>query len=309
MRFHWSKALTKQTSNTSDADTLAFIDESGARGYSRKLTAARDHDLGLMCALLIPAKRIEEFRNAFRSGYEQFLNAMPDGARPHITDAFMPGNEYWATVARSVRSEFHGLIRCFQIPVIYEARRLAVERNSYERREHLVSRARASRRSSVRIPSHPSQSKIEDQLVFGLALKLDAFCEDFGRRRVDMLFDEIDNTVAQGYRTAVDRTRNIGKSKHVIKGWNPERRSQVRREISFETHTQFPLNTRFLGGLHVVGKADPLMLAADIVANSLYDHLQGLAPGAFLNHRPSIDGWDLEDRVYGARGDAIEDII
>ena len=309
MRFHWDKALTKQTSNTSDVDTLAFIDESGARGYSRKLTASRDHDLGLMCALLIPAKRVEEFSNAFRSGYEQFLNSVPDGARHHITDAFMSGNEYWATVARSVRSEFHGLIRCLQIPVIYEARRLAVERSSYERREHLISQARASRRSSVRIPNRPSQSKVEDQLVFGLALKLDAFCEDFKRRRVDMLFDEIDDTVAQGYRTVVDKTRNIGKSRHVVRGWNPETRSQVRREISFETHAPFSLNTRFLGELHVVGKAAPLMLAADIVANSLYYHLQGLASDAFLNRPSSIDGWDLEDRVYGARDDAIEDII
>lgn len=309
MRFHWSKALTKQTSNTSDADTLAFIDESGARGYSRKLTAARDHDLGLMCALLIPTERVREFRNAFRSGYEQFLNAMPDSARPHITDAFMSGNECWATVARSVRSEFHRLIRCLQIPVIYEARRLAVERNSHERQELLVSQAKETRRSPIRIPDRVSQSRIEDQLVLGLALKLDAFCEDFKRRRVDMLFDEIDNTMAQGYRTVVDRTRNIGKSRRVVKGWNPETKSQVRGEISFEVHAPFPLNTRSLGELHVVGKADPLMLAADIVANSLYDHLRGLASDAFLNCRPSIDGWDLEDRVYGVSDNPIEDII
>ena len=107
----------------------------------------------------------------------------------------------------------------------------------------------------------------------------------------------------------MDRTRNIGKSRHVVKDWNPETRSQVQREISFETHAPFPLNIRFLGELHVVGKAGLLMLAADIVANSLYDHFQGLAPDAFLNRRPSIDGWDLEDRVYGSRDDAIEDII
>lgn len=301
--------MAKQTSNISDADTLAFIDESGARGYSRKLTAVRDHEIGLVCALLIPAKRAEEFRDAFRSGYEQFLNAMPDDAKPHITDAFMPGNECWATVARSVRFEFHGLIRCLQIPVIYEARRLAIERSSHELQEHLVLQAKATRRSPIRIPDRVSQSRVEDQMVLGLALKLDAFCEDFRRRRVDMLFDEIDNTVAQGYRTVVDRTRNIGKSRHVVKGWDPETKSQVRGEISFEAHVPFPLNTRFLGELHVVGKADPLMLAVDIVANSLYDHLQGLASDAFLNRPSSINGWDLEDWVYGVMDNAIEDII
>lgn len=62
------------------ADTLAFVDESGARGYSRKLTPARDHDLGLVCALLVPAPRVEEFRNAFRPGYQQFVDAVPHDA-------------------------------------------------------------------------------------------------------------------------------------------------------------------------------------------------------------------------------------
>lgn len=301
--------MTKQTSNTSDTDTLAFIDESGARGYSRKLTSARDHELGLMCALLIPARRVEEFRNALRSGYERFLDAMPDGAKPHITDAFMPGNEHWGTVACSVRSEFHGLIRCLQIPVIYEARRLAVERNSYERREHLVSKAKVSRRSTIRISDRVSQSRVEDQLVLGLALKLDAFCEEFRRRRVDLLFDKIDGKTIRDYRAVVDRTRNIGRSRHIVRGWDPETKSQVRGEISFEAHAPFPLNTRFLGELHVMGKTDPLMLAVDIIANSLYNHLLRLPPGAFLNHPSSIDGWELKDRVYGVIDNAIEDII
>ena len=309
MRFHWSKVLTKQTSNTSGADTLAFIDESGARGYSRRLTANRDHELGLICALLIPARRIEEFRNAFRSGYEQFLNAMPDGAKPHITDAFTPGNEHWGTVACSVRSEFHQLIRCLQIPVVYEARRLSVDRNSYEHQEHIVSQAKETRRSTIRISDRVSQSRVENQLVLGLALKLDAFCENFRRRRVDLLFDKIDGKAIRDYRAVVDRTRNIGRSRHVVRGWNPETKSQVRGEIFFEAHAPFPLNTRFLGELHVMDKTDPLMLAVDIIANSLYNHLLSLPSDAFLNHPSSIDGWEHKDRVYGVMDNAIEDII
>ena len=309
MRFHWRKTLNKQTSNISGADILAFIDESGARGYSRKLTSVRDHELGLMCALLIPAERIEEFRSAFQSGYERFLDAMPDGAKPHITDAFMSGNECWAIIARSVRSEFHWLTRCLQIPVIYEARRLAVERNSHERQERLVSQAKATHHSPIRISDHVNQSKIEDKLILGLAIKLDAFCEDIKRRRIDLLFDQIDDKMVQGYRVVVERARNIGKSRRVVKGWDPETKSQVRGEISLETYAPFLLETRFLGELYVVGKTDPLMLATDIVTNSLYDHLQSLAADAFLNRPSSIDGWTLEDRVYGVMDNAIDDII
>ena len=301
--------VTPMAADPPVADTLAFVDESGARGYSRKLTSARDHELGLVCALLVPAPRVEEFRDAFRPGYQRFLDAMPDHAKLHITDAFASGNERWAIVARSVRSEFHGLIRRLEIPVIFEARRLAVERDAHELREDMVSRAKAVRRSAIRIPDRPSRSTVEDQLVLGLALKLDAFCEDAGRRGVDLMFDELDAKVAQRYDNAVDRTRNIGRSTRRVKGWNPQTNARVEGEISVRTDAPFPLHTRYLGQLRVAGKLDPLMLATDTVANSLYDHLVSLPAEAYLNRPRRIAGWELEDRVYGARDDAIEDII
>lgn len=290
-------------------DTLAFVDESGARGYSRKLTPARDYELGLVCALLIPAPRVEDFREAFRPGYQRFREAMPDGAKVHITDAFAPGNERWASVAKSVRSEFHGLIRRLEIPVIYEARRLAVDRDTYELQENLTTQAKAARRSPVRIPDRPNQATVEDTIVLGLALKLDAFCEEFDRRGVDLMFDELDAKVAQRYDNAVTRTRNIGRSIRHAKGWDPRTKSLVEGEISFRADAPFPLHTRFLGELRVAGKTGPLMLATDTVANSLYDHLVSLSVDDYLNRPRSIAGWELEDRVYGARDDAIGDII
>ena len=69
------------------------------------------------------------------------------------------------------------------------------------------------------------------------------------------------------------------------------------------------MNTRLLGQLRVAGKQDLLILATDMVANSLYDHLAGLPAVAYLNRPQSIAGWKLQDRVYGARDDAIEDIL
>ena len=234
---------------------------------------------------------------------------MPDGAKPHITDAFMPGNECWATVACSVRSEFHGLIHRLQIPVVYDARRLAVERDSHKRQEDLVSQAKALRRSPIRIPDRPSQSKVEDHLVEGLALKLNAFCTDHRYQKVDLLFDKIDDKAKQGYHNIVAGTRSISKSNRIVKGWDPETESQVQGEISVKIHASFPLDTLFLGELRVVGKTEPLILAADIVANSLYNHLLNLPSDACLNRPSSIKEWDLESRVYGVRDDAIEDII
>ena len=301
--------MTKQASDTHDPDILAFIDESGDRGYSRKLRPVRDREIGLMCALLFPAEHVKKYRNAFRPGYQRFQNAMPDDAKLHITDAFTPGNEHQATVARSVRSEFYRLIHCLQIPVIYEARRLAVELDSHELRETLVLQTKKSHSSPIRFPVRSSQAMVEDELVLGLALKLDAFCRDKGYKKIDMLIDEIDDKVSKKYRNLIVETSNISNSTSVVKGWNIETNSQIQREISIEINAPFPVDTRCLGELHVVGKDDPLILAADIVANSLYNHLSNLLHDAFLNRPSSIEGWDLESRVYGVRDDAIEDII
>ena len=298
-----------QASDTHDPDIIAFIDESGARGYSRNLGPVRDHEIGLMCALLFPAECIEKYSNAFRIGYERFLEAMPNDAKPHITDAFTPGNEYWATIACSVRLEFYRLIHYLQIPVVYDARRLAVERDSHERQEALASQAKALRRSPIRIPNHPSQSKVEDEIFRGLALKLDAFCADAGFQKIDLRLDEIDSTEAQRYRKLIDEISNTGNSSYVVKGWDPETKSQIEGKISFRIKASIPLGTRFLGKLRVVGKKHPLIFAADIVANSLYDHLSSLSPDVDLNHPSSIEEWDLKNRVYGVRDNAIEDII
>ena len=301
--------MTEQESSVPETDTLAFVDEAGAGGFSRNLTSARDHEVALVCALLFPAERIEEFRSSFRPGYDRFVDAMPDGGKPHITDAFAPGNEVWAAVAQSVRSEFYHLVHRLEIPVVYDARRLEVERKSFENMENIKSQAKAISRSRVRISEGPSQSRIEEELVIGLVLKLDDFCDAAQRHRVDLLFDEIDERLAKLYRGAMDRTGNISKTKHVVKGWDCETTSRVQGEISFQANASFPLDTQHLGNLHVVGKSDPLILAADIVTNSLNDHLRRLPSDAFLNRPSSIDGWELEFMVYGVRDDAIEDLI
>ncbi len=304
-----NKAMTKQTLDTLGADVLAFIDEAGARGYSRRLTPTRDREIGLMCALLFPAAHVEAFRNFFRPGYQKFLEVTPDNAKLHITDAFASGDESRATVARTVRSEFFDLLCRYEIPVVYEARRLKLERDSHERLEDLISKSKAARRSPIRISERPSNSRVEEQLMLGLALKLDAFCEDFNFRQVDILFDNIDRPIADVYREVIESSRNVEKSSQVVPGWNLETNSRVQGEISIEVHTSIPLNTQFLGELRVGGEEDPLLLAADIVANSLYGHLQDLSPSATLNSPTSISGWNLKCRVYGVRENAIEDII
>lgn len=292
----------------------AYIDEAGARGKVRDLSPERDHEFGLMCAVLFDpeghAKAIQDFTPPF----EEFCNAMPSGAKLHITDAFKPGNEAWGAVARTVRKQYIQLILSTRPMVIYAARRLRLEREMHDSSQNLLSDARAARQSPIKIvgENRPSDERIEDNLITSLALRLDAFAADMASqvhdvKQVDLLFDEID--IAERYESIIQRTREVSKNTTFVKGWDPAQSTRVQGTINIEVNAPFRINTKFIGGIHVVGKEHPLILAADIVTNHLAHHLKKLQNNAPLNAPSSIDGWVLQDRVWGVMDDASEDLF
>jgi hypothetical protein len=292
----------------------AYVDEAGARGLVRELKPERDHEFGLMCAVLFEpdghAKAIQDFTPPF----EAFRNAMPTGAKLHITDAFKPGNEAWRAGAESVREEYLRLIQTIHPMVIYAALRLRLVRAAHERSEDLQAVAKAARRSPVKIvgENRPSDARIEDDLITSLALRLDAFAEDMAGqvhdvKQVDLLFDEID--IAQRYEATIQRTREVSKNITTVKGWDPTQSARVEGAIGFKVDAPFRVDTKFIGGIHVVGKAHPLILAADIVTNHLAHHLRQLPADSPLNAPSSVEGWVLQDRVWGVMDKASEDLF
>lgn len=292
---------------------LAYVDEAGARGLVRDLTSERDRDFGLMCAVLFEPEGHAKAIQNFTPPFDAFRKAMPSGAKLHITDAFKPGNEAWRAVAETVREEYIQLIRSTRSMVIYAARRLRIERAKHELSENLQSEAKAARRSSVKLvgENRPSDVRIEDGLITSLALRLDAFAEDMAGqvdvKQVDLLFDEID--IAERYESIIQRTREVSESIATVKGWDSTQSTLVQGTISIQVNAPFRIDTKFIGGIHVVGKEHPLILAADIVTNHLAHHLKKLSDDAPLNAPPSIDGWVLQDRVWGVMDNANEDIF
>ncbi|MFA7240579.1 MAG: hypothetical protein WC091_10730 [Sulfuricellaceae bacterium] len=292
---------------------VAYVDEAGKMGYSRNLVSDHDNMLGVMCALAYPSEYLDEMREAYRDGFNRFCAAAPQGAKIHFTDAFKPGNEAWAAVAGSVREEFFELIRSQQVPVIYDARRLLLEREAHERLEALKMKAKAAKRSRIRIPEtdRPSTERIETQIIQGLALKLEVLAEELNRDCVDLYFDEIDIELRRHYEQTIDGLRNIATSSHIVKGWDPDTRQEVSGTISFSVRTPpFEMDVKRIGRVIVAGKSDPLVLATDAVSNALHYHLLKCLPtNAKLNAPSSIEAWVLGDRVWGVRDDAFEDII
>jgi len=292
----------------------AYIDESEARGQVRGINPERDNRFGLMCAILFEPDLHAKAIQAFMPAFERFRDAAPPGAKLHITDAFKPGNEAWRAVAEPVREEYLSLIQAFSPMVIYAARRLKLARVAHELTVDLKAQAKASRRSPVKIvgESRPSDERIEDSLITSLAIRLDEFAGSMAGqvhdvKQVDLLFDEID--VAERYEAIIQRTREVSTNIKTVKGWDPTQSKRVEATLSVTVNAPFRIDTKFIGGIHVMGKAHPLVLAADIVTNHLAHHLKKLPADAPLNAPSSVEGWVLRSRVWGVMDEASEDLF
>ena len=292
----------------------AYVDEAGARGKLRDLTVERDHEFGLMCAVLFDPETHEMAIQDFTPPFEKFLKSAPAGAKLHITDAFKPGNEAWREVAEEVRENYVKLIQAYNPMVIYAARRLRLARAMHENGEKFRAELEKNRHSRIRVvgSNRPSDDRIEDDLIISLALRLDAFAElvainGHDVKQVDLLFDEID--VAERYENCIQRTRKVSSKTKTVKGWDLIDNKRVEKKIGVKIDAPFRIDTKFIGGIHVVGKVHPLILAADIVTNYLAYKLRSLPADAPLNAPSSIEGWVLRDRVWGVMDRASEDLF
>lgn len=289
---------------------VAYIDEAGAKGFARNLTSDRDDAIGLMCAVVFPCDLAGEVREAYRPGYDRFCGAAPAGEKHHFTDAFKVGNEAWASVAHDVRDEFCNILASQAHSIVYDARRLSLQRQDHERGENLLAAAKAARRNqSISVPSRPSLRRVETNLIEGLILKLDAFGQDKSLDLIDLRFDEIDDEIADHYREILMRLRSMKATSSQVKGWDKTAKAQVMGAVTTRITTSFEIDVTKIGGIEVIGKDDPLILLADMIANSLYRHLAALPILGPLNAPASISNWILAGSVYGVRDDAFEDLF
>jgi hypothetical protein len=291
---------------------VAFIDEAGEKGFIRNLDPQRDHEIGVLGALVFPEQRLEEFRTEFSHPFERFKTEGGERLKKlHIVEAFKPGNEDLRPMAIEVRDAIFELLRSKQVPIVYCARRMRSLREAHERLEKLKAEAKAARQAThIAIRDRPSTDRVEQDLMIGLALRLDAFAEDAKLNQIDLMTDDMDLPILAGLTESANRTRSISSSQKVIKAFDLNDRRQVEGTISFTVpNPPFELDTKHLGALGILGKVDPLVFATDTVVNALNDHLSSLAPDQRLNAPSSIAGWALQDRVYGVMDDALEDIL
>jgi hypothetical protein len=305
-------------SKMSTADIIAYVDEAGEKGLIRNLTPDRDPKVALFAALLFSGSRINELQTAFEPAFIRFKNE--GGARLekfHITEAFKPGNEDLRPMAEEVRDKIFQQLEENLIPIVYTARRIRLLREGFSLMEQNFKFAekqaealRAGRPRTIAVPDRPGDERIEEDLAGGLTLKLDAYATDFGLKLIDLVTDEMDSPIAKKLNVRMEEMRSISYQQTTVKAFDLTARKPAPIKIIFGVkNPPFPLDVTHLGQLMVVGKDDPLVFAADVVANALNNHLSDIPSDAPLNAPSSIEGWILRDRVWGARDGAIEENI
>jgi len=294
----------------------AYVDEAGAKGLLRKLGGSSDDKIALIAAIVVPLEDRDRFRTPFEAPLERFKAARPPKVGSlHITDAFGSGSREWAEAAEDARKEIFENIRALEIPIVYDACRLRIYRETYQRMQKLVADGSRQRRSNVITSHRASSERVEEECMIGLLLKLDALASHFGIGLVDLMTDQLDKAIAKIFNKMMARARTAGDPKErPISSWDRDAGKRLHGSIrtSITDMCGKPLDwlsAKRLGDFVVLGKDDALVFAADVVVNALHHHLDSLPPDAPLNHPSSVGTWLLSDRVYGVRDDAIEDKI
>jgi len=287
---------------------LAVVDEAGEHGLLRRLTPRRDEKFGLLCALLLPAEHIDAIRADIRPLYDDFVRAAPANAKLHITDAFLPHYREWGLVATRVRRELFDYMLERGLYLTYAARRCAVARATHGLSEGFIQRAMENHPANLRRHRRVPAGRFEDLLMAHFALRLDSFAHDYKRETVLLAFDEIDQKITAGYLDVIEQARNFGKP---MPGGGDAARSPPKYQLTFSVEGTGAdmLSASRLGGLQVYGKCDPLVFAADVVANSLHRHLAMLAADAPLNVASSVARWVLEPVTWGVIEHSVADYI
>jgi hypothetical protein len=291
-------------------DSVAYLDESGAKGYIRDLGAATDKAIGVLGALVVPTADLDALSAKLKPAFEHFRTAC-HGKIPklHVTDAL--ASKELHDIAVAARDQIFSAILEGPTTVVYDALRLGRFRIRFAGQASSRTAARMEgRNTSIQYSKNPSTDRIEHELMQGVAIKLDALAEDKGWSRMDLLTDRVDAAIEHCFGQSLTVVRSVAKNERKTHAFDRSTGLTVSRTIQFGIRGESSqYNVTRIATLTVLNETTPLSFAADVVTNSLCHHLRELPDDAPLNAPSSIQNWQLGRLAYGIRDDAIEDLI
>ncbi len=126
---------------------------------------------------------------------------------------------------------------------------------------------------------------------------------------MNVITDRVDGSILKLFDEAAQSLLNVGSRKETeVTGFDPDSKTLVKGSVSTEVTVGMDQLGDFIGVKYSIAQSrSVLTLAADVLANSVHQHLKSLQtskPGCALNTAESIAGHPLADIVYGVTTEA-----
>jgi hypothetical protein len=271
------------------AKLCAWIDESGAKGLSSRLTTTtKDDEFALFATILVRASEKAAFKAALRPAFEDFKAHAPAGAKLHITDAFAKDGTggfmhlKWMESACRARTaifeQLHRLGPC----VAYGARRSRLSRLMYSLQQDAEIMANERVRAvwpHINVKFAPqSSARVDTDALKDLMLIINLVAYDWGAEPVEMRLDRVDEQLRRVYEEALDAVRRDAVMSVTVRA--RDSRTGEHRKVS-DAHefnrlgavldTQAPRAA--ITTIAIERGEEPELFAVDVLVNDLRHHL------------------------------------
>jgi hypothetical protein len=238
-------------------------DESGAKGYADRDEQVRG-EVGVFAGIMVPGELLTNAQAQFDAIAAPFQTSP---GKVHITD-LSPAQQ------TQLRKEMFELITQLRLPCFFEAIHVAGFHTFFRRYERLIKQAREQRRSRIKLSLRgPQPDSLHVALFFGLYSKLLAFCLERGKQElhIEVRTDQVDAPIFKEFRASAKKLLDFGATIKQVTGYDPDTKQVVKGTVQTKeipAEQQLPITIHQLD-FKRVNQLDGLVLAADVLANSL----------------------------------------
>lgn len=278
-------------------DIYLICDESGAKGCS-DISEAYPGETGVFAGYLVDQDQLPIIRDRMTTiAYKYFANA----AKYHIAD--LPNEK-----KEELRREVFEVIEQSNLTCIYEAIHVEGFKAEHDRIQEIKNDAKKSTRSGIRISSNVKKDSLHEVLFQGLFAKAIAHCIDTFSNvyKLIVLIDRLDGPVYKSIKGSANELTDFSPSETKVTGWDPRSQQVVKGSIKMmmnipESYGMSDIENAVFE-LNMDEKNSPLMLGADILANSINYVFKSRVQediGKPLNNKSSVQAHQLFGQFYG----------
>ncbi|GBU25107.1 hypothetical protein R83H12_01746 [Fibrobacteria bacterium R8-3-H12] len=287
--------LQTGTANVSLQYGNVYIDESGYKSKSKNLSGNCEKKISVFVGVVVPTNKEEEISSFFKPLFDELKKSIPADMKLHITDVF----NYDKDLASKIRDGYLEIFKRERGTVLFGAKRARIEEKTFNTTKKLSSDSAARINPNLRINIPYSKETLEGKAFESLYGKMEAFAEDYNFN-LTPLIDEISEDKENEYLSLINEFRNINYSeeKITLTAWDKIKKQVVESSGKITFSTNLSIENR-VNDIKVVGKDNPLILLADILANYIHHYMLSLSESEPLHAPSSYIDFDLYNNIYG----------